>query len=74
MAASVATMNRQVFFSDSDVMGGIVRVWVSNSVWANALHDTLVLPPVQGPLPHVMIGWIMDATMLAATLGFLVGS
>jgi len=44
------------------------RVRVTDTVFADALKDSPVVPPVQGPLLHVVISRVMDHTSNIANL------
>jgi hypothetical protein len=70
--APVAAVDGQVFAPDSDVVRGIIRVWMPYTVRADSLHHALVIPPVQRPSPHVMVRRVVDAAVLSAALRFVV--
>ena len=42
----------------------IVRVGVTHSVRADALHEATVVSPMRRELAHRMIGWVVDHTMI----------
>lgn len=50
-----------------------IRIWVSDTMWAYALHDTTVRAPVRREVPHVVLtGAVHDTAMLAALRALLV--
>jgi hypothetical protein len=51
------------------VCGRIIGVGVSYAVGANTLHDAAILAPVLGPVFHVMVARVVNATVLPCTLG-----
>ena len=72
--ASIASVNRHVCAPDADVVRGVVRVWMTDTVRADALHYACVFAPVQRPRPHVVVGRVVDAAVFAAALRFVVRS
>lgn len=63
--AAAAAMRCKVCLTYPDVVSRIIRVRMTNAMFTDTLHDTSVLPPVQRPAAHVMVGWIVDAAELA---------
>jgi hypothetical protein len=62
----------QVFSPDSDIVRGIVRVWMPDTVRADSLHHALVIAPIQRPRSHVVVGGVVDAAVFPAALRFVV--
>jgi len=67
-------MNRQMFTTDSDIVRGVVRVGMADTVRADSRHHALIVAPVQRPRPHVVVGRVVDAAVFAAALRFVVCS
>lgn len=65
-------MNRQIAFARPDIVRRVIGVWMPDSMGANSFHYTLVVPPIHWPIAHVMIRWIVNDAMMAATLAFVV--
>ena len=66
MTAAVAAVNGEIFFTDALQVSSIVRVRVSDPMWTNALHDPLIVPIHLWPVFHVVVGWVVNATVLPA--------
>jgi len=65
-------MNRQMFTTNSDIVRGVVWVWMPDTVRTDSLHHTLIVAPVQRPRSHVVVRWVVDAAVFSAALRFIV--
>lgn len=72
--APVAAVDGQVVSPDSDVVRGIIWVWMADAVWTDSFHHALVIAPVQRPRSHVVIRRVVDAAVFSAALRFVVRS
>jgi hypothetical protein len=51
----------------------IVRIRVSDPVFTDTFHHSLIVAPELGPIHHVVVAGIVDAANFAPTVFFLVG-
>ena len=42
----------------------IIWVRVAYPVRADPLHEITVFSPILGPVPHMVIGWVVDTAMI----------
>ncbi len=61
------------FLTDAPVVSGVVRIGMTDSTGADALHYIGVISPMQRPCAEMVIRWIVDHAKLSTTLRFVVG-